>query len=280
MSLDDSELPAGVMSEFTRVFAINGIDLTLYKPSFIKRRLDRRMNILDISEYDMYAKMLIGNHKEFEEISSSLHINVTSFFRDPDVFNTFKTSILPRLFSNLKSSQKIRIWSAGCASGEEAYSVALMIHQAVDKFNIPNVEIIANDVNYDAIQFAQRGKYSSKNIESLPNDVVSNNFHKVIDDNDDVHYEIGQHIKKMITFRQGDILSCNIPFFDIVFCRNVLIYYEPEAQDLILTKFYTNLKNGGYLILGMDETLFGRSCHKLFHPLMLRERIYQKIPAQ
>jgi len=280
LSLDDSELPAGVMSEFTRVFAINGIDLTLYKPSFIKRRLDRRMNILDISEYDMYAKMLIGNHKEFEEISSSLHINVTSFFRDPDVFNTFKTSILPRLFSNLKSSQKIRIWSAGCASGEEAYSVALMIHQAVDKFNIPNVEIIANDVNYDAIQFAQRGKYSSKNIESLPNDVVSNNFHKVIDDNDDVHYEIGQHIKKMITFRQGDILSCNIPFFDIVFCRNVLIYYEPEAQDLILTKFYTNLKNGGYLILGMDETLFGRSCHKLFHPLMLRERIYQKIPAQ
>ncbi len=279
MSLDDSELPAGVMSEFTRVFAINGIDLTLYKPSFIKRRLDRRMNILDISEYDMYVKMLIDNHKEFEEISSSLHINVTSFFRDPDVFNTFKTSILPRLFSNLKSSQKIRIWSAGCASGEEAYSVALMIYQAVDKFNIPNVEIIANDVNYDAIQFAQRGKYSSKNIESLPNDVVSNNFHKVIDSNDDVHYEIGQHIKKMITFQQGDILSYNIPFFDIVFCRNVLIYYEPEAQDLILTKFYTNLKNGGYLILGMDETLFGRRCHKLFHPLMLRERIYQKIPT-
>ncbi|HZS73610.1 MAG TPA: CheR family methyltransferase, partial [Candidatus Nitrosotalea sp.] len=88
------------------------------------------------------------------------------------------------------------------------------------------------------------------------------------------------HIKKMITFRQGDILSCNIPFFDIVFCRNVLIYYEPEAQDLILTKFYTSLKNGGYLILGMDETLFGRRCHKLFHPLMLRERIYQKIPSQ
>jgi chemotaxis methyl-accepting protein methylase len=280
LSLDDSELPAGVMSEFTRVFAINGIDLTLYKPSFIKRRLDRRMNILDISEYDMYVKMLIDNHKEFEEISSSLHINVTSFFRDPDVFNTFKTSILPRLFSNLKSSQKIRIWSAGCASGEEAYSVALMIYQVVDKFNIPNVEIIANDVNYDAIQFAQRGKYSSKNIESLPNDVVSNNFHKVIDSNDDVHYEIGQHIKKMITFRQGDILSYNIPFFDIVFCRNVLIYYEPEAQDLILTKFYTNLKNGGYLILGMDETLFGRRCHKLFHPLMLRERIYQKIPTR
>ncbi|MGI0075275.1 MAG: CheR family methyltransferase, partial [Nitrosotalea sp.] len=90
-------------------------------------------------------------------------------------------------------------------------------------------------------------------------------------------YEIIQSIKDIVTFKSGDILSDTIQSFDVIFCRNVLIYYEKEAQELILTKFYKSLQDSGYLVLGMDETMFGRRCQKLFNPLMARERIYQKV---
>lgn len=233
------------------------------------------MRILGISEYSRYLFMLKDDRKEFEEIFASLSINVTNFFRDSTVFDRFQLSILPKILSGL-GDNKIRVWSAGCASGEEPYSIAMMLKQATEKLPNFKVEIIANDVNKLAIEFAQRGIYSTKSVESLPVNVVSNNFQKRSNGSNKVEYEVKPNIKNMVSFKVGDILSDTMQYFDVIFCRNVLIYYEKEAQELIFTKFYKGLKDSGYLVLGMDETMFGRRCQKLFNPLMPRERIYQK----
>lgn len=238
------------------------------------------MRILNISDYAQYVLALKNNRKEFEEIFASLSINVTNFFRDSTVFDRFQLSILPKILSSLGESSKIRVWSAGCASGEEPYSIAMMFKQAIGKLHNIQVEIIANDVNKFAIQFAERGRYTAKGVESLPPSVILNNFQKRTDSNNNVEYEIVPAIKNMVTFKIGDILSDTIQSFDVIFCRNVLIYYEKEAQELIFTKFYKGLKDFGYLVLGMDETMFGRRCQKLFNPLMARERIYQKVLQQ
>jgi chemotaxis protein methyltransferase CheR len=267
------------MAEFSKVFASYGLDLVRYKPAFIKRRLDRRMRILNISEYSQYLFTLRDNRKEFEEIFASLSINVTNFFRDSTVFDRFQLSILPKILSDI-GDDKIRVWSAGCASGEEPYSIAMMFKQATEKLSNLKVEIIANDVNKFAIEFAQRGIYPAKSVESLPSNVISINFQKRISDGNSVEYEVKPSIKNMVTFKVGDILSDTMQYFDVIFCRNVLIYYEKEAQELIFTKFYKGLKEKGYLVLGMDETMFGRRCQKLFNPLMVRERIYQKVLQQ
>lgn len=279
MSLNDLTLDANIVAEFNKVFASYGLDLARYKPAFIKRRLDRRMRILNISEYSQYLLTLRDNRKEFEEIFTSLSINVTNFFRDSIVFDRFQLSILPKILSDLGDG-KIRIWSAGCASGEEPYSIAMMFKQATEKLSNLKIEIIANDVNKFAIEFAQRGIYPAKSVESLPSDMISINFQKRISGGNNVEYEVKPSIKNMVTFKVGDILSDTMQYFDVIFCRNVLIYYEKEAQELIFTKFYKGLKEKGYLVLGMDETMFGRRCQKLFNPLMARERIYQKILQQ
>ncbi|MDE1819058.1 MAG: protein-glutamate O-methyltransferase CheR [Thaumarchaeota archaeon] len=277
MSLSDLTLNAEVMNEFNKISAGYGLDLARYKPAFIKRRLDRRMRILNISEYSQYAHILRNDRKEFEEIFLSLSINVTNFFRDSAVFNRFQLSILPQILSGLGENKKIRIWSAGCASGEEPYSIAIMFNQVLEKMTNLDVKIVANDVNKTAIQFAECGRYPVKSIERLQHDVIKNNFQKMSDGENNVEYEVTQSIKNMVTFKVGDILSDTLQSFDVIFCRNVLIYYEKEAQELILTKFHKSLKDSGYLVLGMDETMFGRRCQKLFNPLMARERIYQKI---
>ncbi|MDE1813119.1 MAG: protein-glutamate O-methyltransferase CheR [Thaumarchaeota archaeon] len=270
-------LNAEVMGEFNKIFASYGLDLVRYKPAFIKRRLDRRMRILDISEYSQYALVLKNDRKEFEEMFLSLSINVTNFFRDSTVFDRFQLSILPQILSGIGERRKIRVWSAGCASGEEPYSIAMLFKQVIGKMTNLDIEVVANDVNKMAIQFAERGRYPAKSVESLPLNIIENNFRKITDDQNNVEYEVVQSIKDMVTFKSGDILSDTIQSFDVVFCRNVLIYYEKEAQELILTKFYKGLRDSGYLVLGMDETLFGKRCQKLFDPLMARERIYKKI---
>ncbi|SRR5579885_260576 len=271
LSADDE-----ILNVFGKVFESYGADITRYKSAFIKRRLDRRMGILDIKDYSDYALVLKNERREFEELFLSLSINVTNFFRDSIVYDNFRLFITPKILSNLGQSGKIRIWSAGCASGEEPYSIAIMFLNIIEKLNNFSVEIIANDISKKAIEYAQNGRYPAKSIEKLPSDIITKYFHKITGETD-TEYGINPSIKSKITFRTCDILSSDSKQIDAIFCRNVLIYYEREAQELILQKFHQCLRDGGYLVLGMDETMLGRKCEKLFFPVMARERIYQKV---
>lgn len=276
LSLSKLSTDEDISNMFGSVFESYGTDITRYKPGFIKRRLDRRMGILDIKNYSDYALLLKKERKEFEELFMSLSINVTNFFRDSVVYDSFKSIIIPKILSNLGNGDKIRIWSAGCASGEEPYSIAIMFLSAFEKLNNFRIEITANDISKKAVEYAQNGKYPVKSVEKLPQDIIAKYFQK-ISDNADTRYEINSLIKNQISFKTCDILSNDVKQIDAIFCRNVLIYYEREAQELIMSKFHQCLKECGYLVLGMDETMLGRKCEKLFYPVMPRERIYQKV---
>ncbi|MDE1765493.1 MAG: protein-glutamate O-methyltransferase CheR [Thaumarchaeota archaeon] len=275
MSLNELTLNSQSLDTFSKVFESYGSDIKRFKPAFMKRRLDRRMRMLEINNYYEYALILKRERREFEELFASLSINVTDFFRDFAVYEKFRSSIIPKILTNLKLKDKIRIWSAGCASGEEAYSLAMMFSYASGK-NF-DVEIVANDINKNAIEYAQNGLYPAKNIEKLPENIIKNNFKKISNSENIEEYEVLQSIKNLVTFKVSDILSCDVTQYDVIFCRNVLIYYEKETQELIMEKFNRCLKESGYLVLGMDETMLGRKCAKLFHPIMPRERIYQKM---
>lgn len=277
LSLNKLSVDDDILDLFKLVFETYGFDIGRYKPAFMKRRIDRRMRLLEITEYSEYALVLKKEKSEFEELFVSLSINVTNFFRDFTVYDKFRLHIIPKILSGLNQQNKIRIWSAGCASGEEAYSLAILFMHETSKLGSYKIEIIANDISEKAVGFAQNGRYTTKSIEKLPNDMIAANFHKVINEENNVEYELIPTIKNLISFKVCDILSSDVKQLDVIFCRNVLIYYEREAQELIISKFYHSLKDSGYLVLGMDETMLGRRCEKLFHPLMARERIYQKI---
>ncbi|MDE1829800.1 MAG: protein-glutamate O-methyltransferase CheR [Thaumarchaeota archaeon] len=279
MSLSELPISEDVPELFKPIFNDYGLDITRYKPAFMKRRIDRRMRILDLNTYSEYALVLKKEKSEFEELFESLSINVTNFFRDFSVFDKFRLEIIPKIVSGLDKHDKIRIWSAGCASGEEAYSLAIMFAGETSRYG-NTIEIIANDVSEKAITFAQNGRYIANSIEKLPNSIIAKNFHMLTNVENNIEYEVNPSIKNLISFKVCDILSTDAKQMDVILCRNVLIYYEREAQELIINKFYHSLKDTGYLVLGMDETMLGRRCEKLFHPSMARERIYQKIPSK
>lgn len=276
LSLNKLSADDDILNIFGKVFEGYGTDITRYKLGFIKRRLDRRMGILNIQNYSDYALVLKKERKEFEELFRSLSINVTNFFRDHAVYDSFKSSIIPKILSNSKQGGKIRIWSAGCASGEEPYSIAIMFLQVIEKSNNFGIEIIANDISRKAIEYAQNGIYPAKSIEKLPPDIITKYFQRTTNGTK-TEYEVTASIKNKISFKICDILSNGAKQIDTIFCRNVLIYYEREAQDLIMSKFHHCLNETGFLVLGMDETMLGRKCEKLFYPIIARERIYQKV---
>ncbi|MDE1763462.1 MAG: protein-glutamate O-methyltransferase CheR [Thaumarchaeota archaeon] len=275
MSLSNLTTDEDVLNIFSSVFKSYGADITRYKSSFIKRRLGRRMGILGLKNYLDYEQVLKKNSVEFEELFMSLSINVTNFFRDSIVYESFKSFIMPKILANVGPGGRIRIWSAGCASGEEPYSIAIMLLSALEKSDNFSIEIVANDISRKAIEYAQRGKYSVKSVEKLPPNVVTKYFQKI--GNTNTEYEVNSSVKNQISFKICDILSNDVKQIDAIFCRNVLIYYGRESQELILSKFHKCLKEHSYLVLGMDETMLGRKCEKLFNPVMARERIYQKI---
>ncbi len=265
-----------------RIFENNKLDIGRFKMQFLKRRIERRMQIKEISDFNEYLYLLDNDSIELTYLFESLSINVTSFFRDTAVFNALRAIIVPKIMSNVETGEMINVWSAGCASGEEPYSIAILLNDICGiykKIGISkNIEIYikATDINNKAIDFAQNGQYQSKFLEHLSLDLKKKYFTK-IGNHEDSKYEVISEIKDLVNFETMDILSSPENTYDIIFCRNVLIYYEKDAQEIILKKFHNCLKNGGYLILGSDELLLGRKAKNIFYPVMPKEKIFQKI---
>jgi len=275
MSDSSTLVDSALVKPFTKVFEKHGLDLTRYKFSFLKRRMDIRMRTRDVSDYLQYAAILNNEPSEFVELFQTLSINVTSFFRDNEVYAEV-SSFIKTIIENAKPTDQIRVWSAGCATGEEPYSIAILFNEALYKKNI-SVNITATDVSQKALDFARDGKYSSSSLKTTSKNFIDKYFQSIWQKDDAVEYQINQNLKQMVTFKLGDILSAGIQFFDIIFCRNVLIYYTKDAHELIFSKFHKSLKKNGLLVLGMDETMLGTNGEKLFRSMMPRERIYQKI---
>ena len=248
-----------------------GMDLSYFKSTFLARRINVRMKILNISHTSEYAELLNSNSDEVVSLYDSLSINVTKFYRDKQVWQIFSNKVIPNLINLVKPNDTIRVWSCGCASGEEPYSLAIMFSEALKNTKL-NFKILATDINSHAIRDARNGNYTSDNLKNLDDILITKYFKKVTTD----HYQVTKEIKDLVSFNLGDITTFPASYMDVIFCRNLLIYYGKNAQDLIFKKCFNVLKPNRFLVLGMDETLWGHKLQNSFIPFSPRNRIYQK----
>lgn len=248
-----------------------GMDLSFFKSTFLARRINVRMKILNITNTSEYAELLNSNPDEVGSLYDSLSINVTKFYRDKQVWQIFSNKVIPNLINLVKPNDTIRVWSCGCASGEEPYSLAIMFSEALKNTKL-NFKILATDINSHAIRDARNGHYTSDNLKNLDDILITKYFKKVTTD----HYQVTKEIKDLISFNLGDITTFPASYMDVIFCRNLLIYYGKNAQDLIFKKCFNVLKPNRFLVLGMDETLWGHKLQNSFIPFSPRNRIYQK----
>lgn len=251
-----------------------GIDLTSYRQNFIFRRLYLRMSAVKAKSYFEYTNFLKNDPDEFNRLLDNLSINVTKFFRDYGVFNTIKEIVLPEIIQRKNHTHLIRIWSAGCASGEEPYSLAILMNEALAGKGDFTVRILGTDRDADALRIAAQAIYEEKQMEEMDKmdrRLVEKYFIPV----DDGIYSIDEKIKRMVRFRVHDMISApGFKYMDMVFCRNVLIYLSREQQDILFERFYQALETKGYLVIGKVETIWKKD---LFNSVAPYHKIYQKV---
>lgn len=225
-----------------------GIDFSFYKDTTIVRRLERRVSIKRLTSLDEYLEYVKDSDQEKEILQRELLIGVTRFFRDTEAFDSLRDKILPVLLAN----QSVRIWSAGCSTGEEVYSLAILIREFQASHGITGeVKIFATDIDRSSIEFAGRGIYPDSVMADV--DPVLLNKYFIRKENG---YLVHESIRKMIVFATHNILK-DSPFsrIDLLVCRNLFIYLKPEIQTRVLTMFYYSLNNGGFLFMGSSETI-------------------------
>jgi chemotaxis protein methyltransferase CheR len=248
-----------------------GKDLKQFKKGFLGRRISARMRSVGVVSGSEYAKLLESDATEPEMLFKSFSINVTEFYRDLFVWQLISSKIIPEI---AKKRSVLKIWSAGCASGEEPYSLAILLREALGQK--AKFSIIATDISAEAITRAKKGQYVTQNIKNLSPELVS----KYLISSGKDSYTVNDTIKETITFEHGDILSHTIDKIDLITCRNVLIYYDKPAQELIFKRFHKSLTSDGYLVIGQDETMMGVESSKLFSCAFARERIYKNTTSE
>ena len=248
-------------------------DFTLYKPSTLNRRIDRRMDIHGLVSAAEYVRFLRQNPQEIDLLFKELLIGVTSFFRDPAVWQHTLDAALPALLARRGSETKLRAWVAGCSTGEEAYTLGILFAEAVRRQPEHlgcSLQIFASDLSPDAIATARAGRYPASIGASMPPDIAARYFKAQGDS-----LVIGKAIRDTVLFAQHDLVL-DPPFtrLDILSCRNLLIYFDATLQRRLLPLFHYSLRAGGLLLLGTSETV--GSFSKLFEPVDLKMRIYQR----
>ncbi|MDA8708530.1 ATP-binding protein [Hellea sp.] len=248
-----------------------GTDFGYYKDATIRRRFERRAQLCDM-ELETYARRLEGDMDELDALYADLLIDVTSFFRDIKAFSALSKIAIENIAKKMTHDNQVRVWVAGCSSGEEPYSIAIAFAEYAREHNIPlNLKILATDVHQRSLGAAAEGIYPKASLKGLGEDQIDRYFEKNID-----YYQVNQTIRRLVVFSKHNLLR-DPPFtrIDMVTCRNVLIYFREEAQQKTLALFHFALRVGGYLFLGPSETL-GRLDDE-FEMLDRRWKIYKKL---
>jgi len=241
-----------------------------FKPSFLERRISYRMKIIGILNGEEYAKLLSNSWEEAELLYAAFSINVTKFFRDPQVWKRLEEEIIPKLITK-SSRSSVYAWSCGSASGEEPHSISISLNNLLNDKKRDYL-VYANDINSDAISRAKKGIYRKENLVNVNTERLKNCF---VEDHHG-NYQVTSEIRNKIKFENIDMMKSSEKLFDIIFCRNVLIYYEKESHELIYQKFHESLKKDGVLVLGQDESMIGTKGNYFFETLYPKERIYKK----
>jgi len=255
----DPSLPLVIADDqvpLEKLFAIlrtqTGIDFSEYKPSTILRRISRRMSINQIDEFVDYLKFLEHSPTENQTLYKEFLISVTRFFRDPEAFDLIKKKVIPALLKGKEPKAQIRVWVPGCATGEEAYSLAILFQEYMQETGQHvDIKIFATDIDQDALAFAARGNYPESILADVSHTRLRDFFIKR-----GSSYEILRHVRAMVVFAYQNLIK-DPPFsrIDLVSCRNLLIYLQPNLQKNVMGLFQFALKPYGYLLLGSSETV-------------------------
>jgi chemotaxis protein methyltransferase CheR len=241
-----------------------------YKEEYIKRRIQSRMRLCGMQDFGTYHTFFASDPQEQESLRNALTINVTKFWRDKEVFDMLQKQVLPEL---MKRKERIRIWSAGCATGEEPYTLALMVHDMTRLRPNIRVMITATDIDPEALKTARNGIYDKRSLENLTDSQIRRHFTALSDGT----FEIKPHIREMIRFQQNDLMSGHaaVKSLDMILCRNVTIYFTEKQKNVLAGMFHPALLSRGYYVIGKTEFL-GREVEHLYRPFNSLQKIYQK----
>lgn len=236
----------------------SGLQLMVEKTSMIQSRLRHRLRAVGMDSFDVYTQYVCSTEgaKERRHMISALTTNVSHFFREVHHFNRLQDNIIPGILPTLKSGNPVRIWSAGCSNGQEAFSIAMTFLNSYPEIGNTDFRILATDIDPNVVKFAQMGEYPSRLISGVPKDNLEKFFIKR-EDNQDQLYKVHPKVKNLVTFKELNLLS-TWPMkqqFDIIFCRNVVIYFDQKTQDALWPRFRSSLKPSGVLFLGHSERI-------------------------
>ncbi len=252
-----------------------GFQCASYKDKCLRRRIAVRMRARNASMCDEYSGILDADPREYDRLMRSLTVNVTKFFRNRETFSAIDQKVIPALMDG--SHREIRVWSAGCASGEEPYSLAMLMHASAtaskEADRLDAVSIVGTDIDTACLESAKLAVYGEQALTETPLELRQRYFHEMSG-----LFTLAPEPRRQVSFQCSDLLHFRPPVEQahLIMCRNVIIYFEREAQDALFSHFHEILAPGGFLVLGKVETLLGQA-RELFSPVNARERIFRKV---
>lgn len=229
------------------VYKLTQIDLNCYKEKQMRRRIDTLAKKNNTDSYEDYLKLLKNDKDKFEQFVNFLTINVSEFFRNPEQWKLMEEQVIPKLIKE-RGSHNLKIWSAACSTGDEPYSLVM----ALSKFMpLSGIHILATDIDKQVLEQAKVGLYNEKSVAGVPADFMRKYFTKV-----GASFKVSDEVKRCVTFKQHNLLKDDYPSdYDMILCRNVVIYFTDEAKEEIYRKFYKTLRTHGVLFIGSTEQI-------------------------
>ncbi|HWQ33355.1 MAG TPA: chemotaxis protein CheB [Blastocatellia bacterium] len=255
----------------TLVRARTGHDFSTYKRSTVLRRIERRLQVNEVRDIPSYLELIREQPLEIQMLLRDLLISVTNFFRDPDAYTSLSLEVVPNLFSGRGANDPVRVWVTGCATGEEAYSLAILLTEYADQLTSPpKIQVFATDIDEEAISLARTGVYPDTIAADVSPERLKRFFNKEAQ-----HFRVRKEVREAVLFASHNVLS-DPPFsrIDLISCRNLLIYLNRETQERVLEIFHFALRPDSYLLLGSSESAEGSSA--LFTPVDKKHRIYKR----
>jgi chemotaxis protein methyltransferase CheR len=258
-----------------RIATTTGLDLGAYKDRCLRRRIAVRMRACGVLTYGEYLVVLDHKPEELERLLDALTINVTKVYRNPETWSYLEREVLPGLVTAREG--RVRIWSAGCASGEESYTLAMVLAEALDHVGHPEwrdrVNIDATDIDKLSLERARLAEYQERVFSETPPAMVKRYWKRAEPD----LFRLDPALREMVSIRRHDLLgeAPPAPPYDMILCRNVIIYFDRTNQERLMLMFQAALAPGGYLVLGKVETIFGTARERL-ELIEPRERIYRR----
>ena len=249
-----------------------GFDFSGYKRASLLRRIDKRIQTLGMTTYAEYTDYLEVHPEEFSQLFNTILINVTRFFRDPVAWDYLVAEIVPKIVERKEPGESLRIWSAGCASGEEPYTLAMVLAESLGVQQLSErVRIYATDVDEEALNRARQGTYSAAEIEDVPEALRDKYFDRAAE-----QYVVHKDLRGSVIFGRHDLVQdAPISHLDLLVCRNTLIYFNAETQSKILSRFRFSINQAGFLFLGKSETLLTRT--DVFTAVEPKQRVFTRV---